>query len=72
MSLQPGTGPNVAAGLQRYVLPTELGPCTVRVQQGTGGRPPASGTPDVYLHGAAGSWTDFVPLLSGAQTQARQ
>ncbi|BCW68376.1 alpha/beta hydrolase [Arthrobacter sp. NicSoilB4] len=71
MSLQPGTGPSVAAALQRYVLPTELGPCTVRVQQGTGGRPPASGTPDVYLHGAAGSWTDFVPLLSGAQPQAR-
>ncbi|MGM7778752.1 alpha/beta fold hydrolase [Arthrobacter sp. KNU-44] len=54
-----------AAALQRHVVPTELGPCMVRVQQGTRGRRAASGTPEVYLHGAAGSWTTFQVLLSG-------
>ncbi len=36
----------------------------VRFQQGTRGRCAASGTPEVYLHGAAGSWTTFQALLS--------
>ncbi|BAS11072.1 alpha/Beta hydrolase fold [Arthrobacter sp. Hiyo4] len=53
-----------AGTLRRHVVPTGLGPCTVRVQQGTGF--PASGTAEVYLHGAAGSWTTFQPLLSEA------
>ena len=32
---------------------------------------PASGTADVYLHGAAGSWTSFLPLLSAAPARHR-
>ena len=53
-----------AATLRRHTVPTELGPCTVRVQQGTGGGASASCVPEVYLHGAAGSWTTFRSLLS--------
>ena len=70
MSFQPDDAPKEAATLRRYLLPTELGPCTVRVQEGAEGAP-ASGTPDVYLHGAAGSWTNFLPLLSGELTRPR-
>lgn len=55
-----------AATLRRQTIPTELGPCTVHIQRGTGGRWRASSTPDVYLHGAAGSWTTFRALLPGA------
>ena len=65
MSVQQEPAPT-AATLRRQIIPTELGPCTVRVQQGTGDRRPESSTPDVYLHGAAGSWTTFRALLSGA------
>jgi pimeloyl-ACP methyl ester carboxylesterase len=71
MSVQQENASTEAATLWRQIVPTELGPCTVRVQQGTGGRCPASGTPVVYLHGAAGSWTSFRPLLSGAPAHAR-
>lgn len=59
------------ATLRRHVVPTGLGPCTVRVQQGRGVGSPASGTPEVYLHGAAGSWTTFRPLLSEASPHDR-
>ena len=31
---------------------------------GAADRRPASGTADVFLHGAAGSWTTFLPLLA--------
>ena len=58
-----------AGTLLRHVIPTGLGPCTVRVQPGSGS--PASGTPEVYLHGAAGSWTTFRPLLSEASPHDR-
>ncbi len=58
-----------AATLRHHILPTGLGPCTVRVQPGTGF--PASGTPEVYLHGAAGSWTTFESLLSAASPRDR-
>lgn len=57
--------------LRRHVFPTELGPCTVRVQRGTRGQCAASGTPDVYFHGAAGSWTTFRALLDGAPARDR-
>lgn len=60
-----------AATLRRHTIPTALGPCTVRVQQGIGRGAPASGTPEVYLHGAAGSWTTFRPLLSEASPHDR-
>lgn len=70
MSVQQKTAATGMAALPREVLPTELGPCTVRVQQGTGGRRPA-GTADVYLHGAAGSWTTFRALLPAASAQDR-
>lgn len=70
MSVQQETNSGWAT-LRRVVLPTELGACTVRVQQGTVGRSPDSGTPDVYLHGAAGTWTTFRTLLSGAPAHDR-
>lgn len=69
MSVQQDTAPTSAAILHRHTLPTELGACTVRVQQGTGDR--ATATPDVYLHGAAGSWTTFQPLLAGPPAHDR-
>lgn len=65
MSIQQVHAATGADGLWREILPTELGPCTVRVQQGTEGPGPTSGTAVVYLHGAAGSWTTFRPLLCG-------
>ena len=71
MSVQENTAAKEAAALCRYVFPTEMGPCTVRVQKGTEGQPPTSGTADVYLHGAAGSWTSFLPLLSGVPARPR-
>ncbi|MET4094159.1 alpha/beta hydrolase [Arthrobacter sp. UYCu712] len=71
MSVQQETARTGAATLRRHIVATELGPCTVRVQQGAGGLPPGSGTPDVYLHGAAGSWTTFQALLSGAPAHDR-
>lgn len=71
MSVQQAAAATGMAPLRREVIPTELGPCTVRVQKGTGGRPPASGTADVYLHGAAGSWTTFRPLLPAASAHDR-
>ena len=65
MRVQQETTAAEATTLLRHVLPTELGPCTVHVRQDADQQGPASGTADVYLHGAAGSWTNFVPLLSG-------
>jgi pimeloyl-ACP methyl ester carboxylesterase len=71
MSVQENTAPQEAAALRRCILPTELGPCTVRVQEVPGSPPPGTGTADVYLHGAAGSWTSFLPLLSGVPARPR-
>lgn len=65
------TGDDVYGSLRRHVLSTELGSCTVRVQHGTGSRCAAPGAADVYLHGAAGSWTSFPPILSGAPAHDR-
>lgn len=59
------------ATLRRQIVPTELGPCMVSVQEGTPGQGQASGTADVYLHGAAGSWTSFRALLSGTPANDR-
>jgi pimeloyl-ACP methyl ester carboxylesterase len=70
MSLEQETVGTEAAGLRRQLIPTELGPCAVRVQQGTGGPGSAPDTADVYLHGAAGSWTTF-GALSGASARDR-
>lgn len=71
MSVQQETASAGPAALRLHILQTDLGPCTVRVQQGEGGLPPSSDTPDVYLHGAAGSWTTFLPLLFGAPANDR-
>jgi pimeloyl-ACP methyl ester carboxylesterase len=70
MGVQQATAATGKAPLQREVVPTVLGPCTVRVQRGTGGRHPV-GTADVYLHGAAGSWTTFRALLPAASAHDR-
>ncbi|CAI3803691.1 alpha/beta fold hydrolase [Pseudarthrobacter sp. MM222] len=71
MSIQQETASTVAAALRRQILPTELGPCTVRVMQGSGGPGPVSLTPVVYLHGAAGTWTTFGALLGGTPAHDR-
>ncbi|MCB5290674.1 alpha/beta fold hydrolase [Arthrobacter sp. SO3] len=71
MSVQQETAPREVAALRLHILPTDLGPCTVRIQKSEGARPSSSGIPDVYLHGAAGSWTSFLPLLAGAPANDR-
>jgi pimeloyl-ACP methyl ester carboxylesterase len=71
MSVQQEPARTGAPTLRRLILPTELGPCAVRVQQGTGGRCSASYAADVYLHGAAGSWTTFRALLPAASAHDR-
>lgn len=49
-----------ALGLRRIVVPTALGDVVVRTGRGAGG--PAT----VMLHGAAGSWTTWTPLLAAS------
>ncbi|MGA8788471.1 MAG: alpha/beta hydrolase [Paenarthrobacter sp.] len=49
-----------SAPLRREVISTQLGPCTVRVQEAPRRLDRLA---DVYLHGAAGSWTTFRPVL---------
>ena len=71
MGVQQETASTGAATLRRRTLATELGPCTVHVQEGTGGPHAVSGTADVYLHGAAGSWTSFRELLHPAAAHDR-
>jgi pimeloyl-ACP methyl ester carboxylesterase len=61
--IQQETARTGAPALERHVVSTDLGPVTVHVQQGT---QPASAAATVYLHGAAGSWTTFEPLLAKA------
>ena len=67
ISIQQDTARTGPPPLGRLVIATELGPATVRVQQGTGSGPgtgdPATAAAEVYLHGAAGSWTTFQPLV---------
>jgi pimeloyl-ACP methyl ester carboxylesterase len=64
-SIQQETARTGALALRRRVVSTELGPVTVRVQS-TGSSHPATAAADVYLHGAAGRWTTFRPVLSTA------
>lgn len=52
-------------------IATELGPCFVTVQHGPENRLPVPVAADVYLHGAAGSWATFRPLLSGTPLRDR-
>ncbi|MFE4195568.1 alpha/beta fold hydrolase [Paenarthrobacter sp. NPDC056912] len=59
--VQQRTAPSGVTALRRITVPTELGPCTVRVRDGMGAE---SGKAHVYLHGAAGSWTTFLPLIA--------
>ncbi|MFC9353206.1 alpha/beta fold hydrolase [Arthrobacter sp. NPDC057013] len=59
--IQQETARSGASALERREVSTELGPVTVRVQQGLQA---ATSEATVYLHGAAGSWTTFQPLLS--------
>ncbi|SDH60463.1 alpha/beta fold hydrolase [Microbacterium pygmaeum] len=49
-----------ALGLQRLVIPTSVGEIVVRAGRRTGG--PAT----ILLHGAAGSWTTWTPLLAAS------
>jgi pimeloyl-ACP methyl ester carboxylesterase len=68
MDVQQQTRPVRVTGTRRITVPTELGPCTVRIQDGVG---PEPRTAEVYLHGAAGSWTTFLPLMPGAPEHDR-
>lgn len=70
MSVPQMTAAVAEAAPRVQILPTELGPCAVRVQR-TALRSSSAGTADVYLHGAAGSWTTFLPLLHAAPTHDR-
>lgn len=60
-----------APGMQRRMLPTDLGACEVAVQSGTKSTPIELREADVYLHGAAGTWRTFLPLLQGAPERDR-
>lgn len=71
MGIQRETAPTGTAALRRHIISTELGPCAVRVRQGTGGTGAGSDPPVVYLHGAAGTWTTFGTLLPEAPAQDR-
>jgi pimeloyl-ACP methyl ester carboxylesterase len=60
MGVLQETAPSGVTTLRREVIATGLGPCAVRVQKA----PVEHGrVADVYLHGAAGSWTTFKSLL---------
>ncbi|ABM09404.1 alpha/beta fold hydrolase [Paenarthrobacter aurescens] len=56
------------ASPRREVIATALGPCVARVQESSEG---GGDFADVYLHGAAGSWTTFQPLLSDTPERDR-
>jgi pimeloyl-ACP methyl ester carboxylesterase len=67
MIVQQETLNATPSGLRRRIFPTELGPVAVRYSTAAAGARRDSGNADiadVYLHGAAGSWTTFIPLLS--------
>lgn len=64
-------GPAGAAAVRPQVIPTTLGPCLVRIQPGAGIGRSGCGTADVFLHGAAGTWSTFLPLLSAAPARDR-
>ncbi|MFI5085518.1 MAG: alpha/beta fold hydrolase, partial [Actinomycetales bacterium] len=51
-----------SAPLRRATVPSSLGPVVVHYRDAGPGQAPGQAT-DVYLHGAAGSWTTFAPLL---------
>lgn len=57
--------------LQLRMLPTDLGVCRVVVQPGSKKAPMKLREADVYLHGAAGTWRTFLPLLQGAADRDR-
>lgn len=48
-------------GLRRVVVPTGAGPIVVRTGRGSG-----SPVATILLHGAAGSWSTWVPMLSAS------
>jgi len=51
-------------GLRTSLIETALGPVTVR--HGRAGAPGGTGTATILLHGAAGSWTTWTPLITAA------
>lgn len=53
-----------AFALRRLVVSTELGPAVVRIQHAPGSGQPPTAAAEVYLHGAAGTWTTFATLLA--------
>ncbi|HEX5856798.1 MAG TPA: alpha/beta hydrolase [Microbacterium sp.] len=53
-------------GLRRLVVPTRIGDVVVHARAGT------DGPPTILLHGAAGSWTTWTPLLTASTLQSRE
>lgn len=51
----------IELGLRRVVVPTGAGPIVVHVGRGSG-----SPVATILLHGAAGSWTTWIPMLSAS------
>ncbi|WP_269048147.1 alpha/beta fold hydrolase [Paenarthrobacter sp. Z7-10] len=69
---EPGPDPLTASDLHRRMFPTPLGEVAVRLSAAASSMTDkGSSTATVYLHGAAGSWTTFIPLLA-AQTATAQ
>ncbi|WP_396668793.1 alpha/beta fold hydrolase [Microbacterium sp. R86528] len=55
-------------GLRRLVVPTSVGNIVVRTGRETGvdSTPAAEAVAAIFLHGAAGSWTTWTPLLAAS------
>src|SRR5688500_15405773 len=53
-------------GLRRLVVPTRIGDVVVHARAGT------DAPPTILLHGAAGSWTTWTPLLTASALQSRE
>ncbi|MFE4544318.1 alpha/beta fold hydrolase [Arthrobacter sp. NPDC056727] len=64
MIVQQETARTGAIALERRVVSTKLGPAAVRIQHAAGSGNPPTAAAEVYLHGAAGTWTTFSTLLS--------
>jgi pimeloyl-ACP methyl ester carboxylesterase len=66
VTVPPALEPNEAtSGLRRVVVPTAVGAVTVRVGREAGG------AATILLHGAAGSWTTWTPLLAASDRLGR-
>ena len=61
-----------ALGLQRLVVPTSIGDVVVRAGRRAPGEPAADEPATILLHGAAGAWTTWTPLLAASALPSRE